>query len=74
MEAACDGTMGKLHWAEALATGAPPVMYLHFGIEPLTAVFSLWLLLSSQFLVHGRVSSYIKSIYLQFIGKDVVCN
>lgn len=47
---ACDGTMNKIHWAEALAAETPPVTYLHLDIEPLTAVFSLWLLLCGNFL------------------------
>lgn len=67
------GTMDKLHWAEAVAAGTPPVTYLHLDIEPLTAVFSLWLLLSSQFLVCGIVRTK-KSVSLWFIGKDVVWN
>lgn len=55
----------QLHWAEALAAGTPPVTYVHLDIEPLTAVFSLWLLLSSQFLVYGRINTenpYLSSL------------
>lgn len=66
LEPACDGTMNKMHGAETLAS----VTYLHLDIDPLTAVFSLWLLLSSQFLVRRIV--HAENLCLQFLGKDVV--
>lgn len=66
-----DGTIDKLHWAEAVAAGTLPVTYLHLDVEPLTPVFSLWLLLSSQFLVHEIVCT--ESLYLSGLLARMLC-